>query len=237
MLFPLFTSAQKSRPAPTKISGLWAWYVVSPTYMFQDAAGTTPAGDTNPVALWRDRSGNARHLTQVTAANRPTLQLSGGQWRLMTDGVNDSLGVTGLSLPEPFTVAARFSTTTAAQTKDVWGGAGAESRLRNETGQLHSFAGTTVYNGAAFTMPTDGTKVSFTIRWNGVNTKLRKDASADVTALAAASVTSLTQFYVGNRGDTTLPWAGFHYEYLIYSRVLTDAELTTLHSYLAGRTP
>lgn len=238
-MFPLLFSTRRRKPVPMRISGLVGWYIASPAYCFSDAGGTVPCGDGDPVQVWKNRFGNLTvpSLTQATSAKRPTLRLISGAWCVVGDGVDDVIGVTGINLPEPFTVSGRFATTTASQTKDVWGGAGTESRLRNETSQLHCYATNSVYTGAALSMPTDGTKVNTTIRFNGASTKLRKDAAADVTATLAPSVTSLTQFYVNNRGDQTLAWAGRHYEYLIYSRLLTDAEVTTLHNYLAGRTP
>lgn len=235
-MFPILVSRPKRKPAPLQISGLVGWYIASPTYTYTDA-GTTPAGDTGAVQTWKNRYGSMGSLTQATSANRPTLNLVNGIWCVTGDGTNDIIGITGLNIPEPFTVTGRFATTTAAQTKDVWGGAGTESRCRNETSALHCYAGANVYTAAGAAMPTDGTKVSFTIRFNGASTKLRKDADADITAALAPSVTTLTQFYVNNRGDASLPWAGRHYEYLIYNRALTDAEVTTLHSYLARRTP
>jgi hypothetical protein len=59
---------------------------------FQDSAGTTPALDSNPVGLWRDKSGNSRHF-QSTSTARPTLHLSlvPGIYYLDFDGSNDAM--------------------------------------------------------------------------------------------------------------------------------------------------
>ena len=45
--------------------------------LFQDAAGTTPATNGDPVGLWKDKSGNSKDVTQATAGSRPTYATSG----------------------------------------------------------------------------------------------------------------------------------------------------------------
>jgi hypothetical protein len=56
-----------------------------------DASTITLNGST--VSQWRDKSGNARHVSQATAANQPTLTASGlnGKPVLTFDGVDDYL--------------------------------------------------------------------------------------------------------------------------------------------------
>jgi hypothetical protein len=61
---------------PSTIAGLVLW-LKSDAGLFQDAAGTTPASaDGDPVGRWADQSGQGNHLTQATAAKRPTLKLA-----------------------------------------------------------------------------------------------------------------------------------------------------------------
>lgn len=59
--------------------------------MFQDSAGTTPVTAVGqPVGLIRDKSGRGNHLTQPTAASRPTLQQDASSYfYLLFDGVDD----------------------------------------------------------------------------------------------------------------------------------------------------
>jgi hypothetical protein len=62
---------------PNQISGLSLWLDASdPETVYQDSAGTTLASaNDNPVGMWKDRSGNARHATQVSSlASRPTFK-------------------------------------------------------------------------------------------------------------------------------------------------------------------
>lgn len=63
LMRPRATSAN-----PLSFSGLAAWWDAS------DAASITLNSTT--VSEWRDKSGNARHLTQATAARQPTYQSS-----------------------------------------------------------------------------------------------------------------------------------------------------------------
>lgn len=71
-----------------------AWFDPSDlTTLFQDAAGTTPVTALGqPVGLMRDKSGRGNHVSQATAAARPTYQQNaGGKYYLAFDGVDDSL--------------------------------------------------------------------------------------------------------------------------------------------------
>lgn len=62
-------------------------FVPSPDTCFQDAAGTTPAGVSDPVGLMLDLSGNGNNATQETDAARPTLeQDDDGLYYLDLDG-------------------------------------------------------------------------------------------------------------------------------------------------------
>lgn len=81
-----------------------AWYDPSDlATLWQDTAGTTPV--TSPgqlVARVDDKSVNAKHLTQETAAWQPTYQVdSGGRGYLLFDGTDDNLSAS-LALPMPF---------------------------------------------------------------------------------------------------------------------------------------
>ena len=60
---------------PRSIPGLALWLDASDSAtLFQDAAATTPAtAASDPVGYWGDKSGNGRHVTQSTAASRPTI--------------------------------------------------------------------------------------------------------------------------------------------------------------------
>lgn len=67
---------EESAFSPSSLSGLGLW-LHADVGLFQDDAGTTPAVlDNDPVGLWQDQSGNGRHFSQATAANKPLLILT-----------------------------------------------------------------------------------------------------------------------------------------------------------------
>lgn len=72
--------------APYLYSPFASWDFIS-GQMFQDDAGTTPAGLGDVVGLVHDASGNGRHLEQSTASSRPH-RIFGG---LNTNGVDEFL--------------------------------------------------------------------------------------------------------------------------------------------------
>ncbi len=77
--------------SPASIAGISGWWVASDVLL----------GAGNDVAQLNDKTGNARHLTQATVANRPTLVASSPQFNgapvLDFDGTNDSLSGSNLA--------------------------------------------------------------------------------------------------------------------------------------------
>lgn len=83
-------AAATLRAFPSEIPNLVAVYDPSDlSSLFQDTAGTVPAGVGDPVRLMQDKSGNARHMRAGSDAARPVLQSSGGLYWLEGDGVDD----------------------------------------------------------------------------------------------------------------------------------------------------
>ena len=106
-LISAFSGPVSGFPAPFGRRGSWsptslfasseagALYLPGPDTCFQDAAGTIPAGDGDPIGYVSDLSGNGNHATQSTSAARPTLrQDAGGTWSAELDRVDDNLAVT-----------------------------------------------------------------------------------------------------------------------------------------------
>jgi hypothetical protein len=61
--------------------------------LYQTSGGSAATADGDPVGEWQDQSGNGRHFSQSTEANRPTLKLNiqNGLPVVRLDGSNDSL--------------------------------------------------------------------------------------------------------------------------------------------------
>jgi hypothetical protein len=89
---------------PTNIAGLQLWIDFSDASTLFTDAGTTPvSSDGDAIYQANDKSGNSRHLTQVTLANRPLYKtfIKNGLSISRFDGINDyllrsdALGFTG----------------------------------------------------------------------------------------------------------------------------------------------
>ena len=73
------------------------------TTLFTTDSGSTLATNGNAVGRWNDKSGNARHVTQGTAGNRPTYNTSGLNSKPTVDWPNtvNSLSLTNTSTYSP----------------------------------------------------------------------------------------------------------------------------------------
>jgi hypothetical protein len=92
---------------PTSVSGLQLWLDASDASTLYDATtgGSLVAAD-GTVKRWEDKSGNNRHATQSTDANRPVRKtaVQNGLDVLRFDGSNDFLSIPPLSgLPNAYT--------------------------------------------------------------------------------------------------------------------------------------
>lgn len=73
---------------PAGLPGLVGWWEAS-FGTYQDAAGTTPAGDGTVVQRWNDRSGNGNHLIQSSYAAR-AIRFDESYPLLSFDGIDDT---------------------------------------------------------------------------------------------------------------------------------------------------
>ena len=81
---------------PTQIAGLQLWLdAAAPETLFDATTGGSLVAADGGVARWQDKSGNGRHATQSTSANRPARKtaIQGGLDVLRFDGSNDSLTI------------------------------------------------------------------------------------------------------------------------------------------------
>ncbi|WP_138423728.1 autotransporter outer membrane beta-barrel domain-containing protein [Maritimibacter alexandrii] len=72
-----------------------AWFTTVSSKLFQNAAGTTPAGTGDPIGHIADVSGNGNDATQGTTAAKPTLIVAeNGDRIIQNDEIDDALTVT-----------------------------------------------------------------------------------------------------------------------------------------------
>ena len=98
-------SPRTLRPAssgfnPRQISGLALWLDgADSSTLFQNSDGTVPATATSdPVGYWADKSGNARHATQATGANRPAVSAANTNNRMSVSFTGSSITGAGNQL-------------------------------------------------------------------------------------------------------------------------------------------
>lgn len=84
----------EGRPTPLRVRKPKAWYRAGPAHCFSDTAGTVPCDANDPVACWKDSSGNNKHLLQSTLSSRPLLTGSDvAGWAVQFDGDDDWMSV------------------------------------------------------------------------------------------------------------------------------------------------
>jgi hypothetical protein len=141
--------------SPTQLTGLQLWLDAADASTLYDATtgGSLVAAD-GGVARWEDKSGNARHATQATSANRPARKtaIQGGKDVLRFDGSNDSLSIASSTATFKFlhgTTAtllyvAKYGT--SADPNAQYGLVSTGGASGNEIGYFHSFDDSSVNN-------------------------------------------------------------------------------------------
>ena len=248
-MFGLVPSVLHSRGAPFSpgsLPGLLAYYRVNTvngvagSNMWQDSARTTAATATgDPIGALDDLSGNGYHLTQVTNGNRMKLRLDslGG----LTSIVVDLITAEWLNFPAGFSVDMRACTVLAIVRPHSLGGP------RN----LFNFgtvgAGLLVdFDVNASVMRTFQAQVNLsTLRpyCNPIVLGVVAGASArtgycgDIAAEsgAAFNVASPTGGVLFARAAGGAPnYLGELYEFMVYNRALSAAEVAQIQAYSAG---
>lgn len=209
------------------------------------------AAASDPVGYWGDKSGNGRHATQSTAANRPTLTTENIRPALTFDGVNDKLshtlssaiGENGIT----FISVARNNLTSQPSflTTPVDASSGNSGRpITRWHGQFSNrlFVGTTLadvvseFRGRstrfihALTGQRDAAGAgTHNVKefWDGTEA-----ASANITAPWSTASQVLA---VGARDDTGVQYKGNICEVMCFGRLLTTSERARIERYLAGK--
>jgi hypothetical protein len=236
--------------APTDLSGLEAWY--------KSGVGVTLNG--GDVSQWDDQSGNARHLTQGTAANQPLYNASDANWNglasITFNGTSDFLLCHAVA-PAIFQGTDKAWTIVTAVKRaaggtyrfllgsnDIAGGGNAQVVLSQKWNSVDDYV---IYKRDTSGSSVDshiGTSgdTAVIIRWQHSGTLGEvyvNGASAGTSANNVGALTSQDAFCIGafpsglSSGATF--WTGDIAEVVMYSRLLTAGEQTQIEDYFKSK--
>jgi len=212
-----------------------AWYDPSDiATLFQDTAGTTPVSAAGqPVARMNDRSGNGKHVTQATVANRPLYQVDGnGKAYLQFDGTDDSLNISA-AFSLPFDRISAIQQLSWTLNDQIFGGGGGGGILM----QNPSAPQIRLNDGGAGILKTSalapGTNGVVTERHVAGASKLAINTNAYVGPIDAGS-SGLTTLSIGGGGGAVN--SNFRlYGMLMRAGAMTDDEIAGLRSWMADK--
>lgn len=211
--------------------------------LFQErtgAAATTLADATDdPVGTWKDKSGNARHVTAAGDTARPLTVLNhqNGLAAVKFDGTNDFLSVT-MQISTPFTI---FLVAANTVYNKAYFGAGAAASTRQ---QLNCKSSSNA--GEFFGLWNDDLSVTglsalagyryLTYRLQSDLVRyIRRQGATVVTNSAGGSTNFGSGFYVGCRSNGFDFHNGHIAELVVYGDALLDAEVESVEAYLAEK--
>jgi hypothetical protein len=220
----------QAEPRPP-VEGFSGWWDASDAGSVETASG-------GKVAAWRDKSGGARHMTQLT----PALRVNSGSWTrngrnvLWSHSGAAYMGapLAGALTAQPWTAfvaAGHYRNTNQQTTWTGYDGFGAEwGRVyRTSGGAIAVYA-----NGGFSTIPweTGRTRVVSTI-FDGASSALAVDGRTRATGAVAVggSSSGFSTFGFVNSEH----WEGWIGELLIYPRRLTASEVGRVEGYLTRK--
>jgi hypothetical protein len=218
-----------------------AWYDPSDlSTLFQDSAGTTPVTTAGqPVGLMLDKSGNANHATQATAAARPTYQTDDVLHWLEFDGVDDTMAAaSGVYFGEASTTVVAVTPQERAANNRTFsrGGVDADAYVSFGTdkfeGALNGYAAGT--NFQVFTVASSGANVFAWLRSKPDNTAtFRKNGSLLNTTTHSKENTADSGLMIA--GDGTKRTRLLFFGVVHIERVMTSSEIDMVEAFLAEK--
>ena len=232
---------------PASISGLQLWLDASDANTLYNATsgGSLVAAD-GAVARWEDKSGNARHATQGTSANRPARKTNqqNGLGAMLFDGTDDSMQLeSGVTVSASHSVFQVFQRATAGTHSVLLAGSSVgaypfwwfndntvyEASVGNEEFTTHGSASTAT-----------GYFVAVTTRTGTASIATRRNAASLATVTTGAGVTTAANG-TWNRIGVMEPSSPdvFHTgnicELIIYNSALSDTNRAAVESYLTTK--
>ena len=206
-----------------------AWYDPSDlATVWQDSARTTPASVNGVVGALDDKSGNGFHLLQATTAAKPILRQSGALYHLETDGVDDYMEATGVTLTQPNAIW--IATNPLATSGHHYDGVAARQALN---GNLNFFAG--AGNTATGNSLTIGAAAILGMQVDGAASYARKDSVNTAAISPTVGTSGLTNFRFAAFAPGSNHYNGRFAGIVLVDRLLTSPEMASLDTYLAAK--
>lgn len=231
-------------------TGLHSWYDAS------NAASITSSG--GAVSQWNDLSVNARHASQATSGFRPTTGTTtqNGKNVINFDGASQFLVASANITSNAFTLFSVYRRNNAAPTGNfgrlfsLWGGPGTPLDYDNtQSFEVHAsavtFGGVTppligLYRNASQVAASTivyGTSYLFSGTLDGGNWS-QNNSGTVVTGTTSTSSTNVANNTLGAgmaAGGGDAYFNGFFAEQIIFTRVLSAGEITTVRNYLSTK--
>jgi hypothetical protein len=229
---------------------LWTPALERPA-LWLDAADLSTISVVTGVSEWRDKSGNARNVSQATTTSQPSITTFNGLNALNFDGTNDFLGNTTTGITSG-TYTGQFNVFYVATRVGSVGGAVLVDRSSN-------LIGSSLFNqiGGIFYISSDGMNVSsnttvntstFNAFQNAGNIVSHQHVSGSrdnfwlngtaqsVINGTASNITGSAGFRVGAReGSGLSPWSGLIMEIIVSLNNLTTTNRQQIEGYLAWK--
>jgi hypothetical protein len=224
-------AASRRRFTPLSLSpALWLDASDANTLYDATTGGSLVAAD-GTVARWEDKSGNARHLTQGTLANRPQRKISVFNNRdiLRFFGSGDLMAISGFSVSNPVTVfAVVFLSADFSSFRVAYGfGANVFAMGYNNSAELYAFSSTGIT--VARSRPT--TLEILRVTSNVASSSIGANGSETTGSIAAHSTTT---FGVGGNNSMQTYPSDFA-ELLVFPTALSTADRQAVERYLAAK--
>ncbi len=221
---------------PTQISGLSLWLDSSDSgSLFQDSSGTIPAQSNNDyIGMWKDKSGNSRHATQVSStSSRPILKtnVQNGKPAVYFDGSGTWLSNTVYSYSGASTLFIVASNN--YNNGYYFDGAGASIQrgtLRDSETTVRMFApSSSIFSAATFALSNVSLIESY---WNSASSQC--GVNGQMNTAGTLPLYTMTGYTVGRtrNGSGAGISQGNFCEILHYEAVLTLAQRQQVEAYL-----
>lgn len=203
---------------------------------FQDVAMETPAGNGDPVRVILDKSGNAKHLTASSDAERPTRVEAGGVWYL--DATTHSLDAIAFSstLAQPLYYCFGFKVPGSVAQADVLFGSvtGGRVEFQHVNGRWAMNAGATAGTLINFELSDTDPHVGFSI-FDASDPYLAIDGVEQTVSSGALGTDGLSRLRLFDYSGGNRPWAGRLYG-LVMSNTSFVSHQADIEQWMAAKT-